>query len=63
MRNKPKVDSATKMPKNKGGGSGGAKGGPKSKGAEGGEAKTKQSKGGTAVKVMIWFDGWLYGGG
>ena len=40
------------MPKNKGGG--GAKGGSKSKGAEGGDAQPKQSKGGTAVKVNIW---------
>ena len=40
------------MPKNKGGGGGGAKGGSKSKGAEGGDAQSKQSKGGTAVKVI-----------
>ena len=42
----------SEMPKNKGGGSGGAKGGSKAKGAEGGDAQPKQSKGGTAVKVI-----------
>ena len=44
------------MPKNKGGGSGGAKGGSKSKGAEGGDAQPKPSKGGTAVKVSQLVD-------